>query len=642
MVRHNSDPTGSKGPAPNPGEPATPAVAGSSTEWSATLSNLLTLARQANSQFGYDKALSYLADMEEIFISKTLPDISLSLRLEMHQERGKALASKGKIEQAVAEYKKTLDLCRDSSHLKHRSETFTQVGQLLAKQGDYDRALGYLQRAIGAYRRLKDNAGICRALRNLGVIYVQLGEFEEAEITYDEAIELANEIEDRLLYADMVNNLGTIMNMKGSWERALELYRESHQIYREVGEIRKSAYTENNIGITLNERGHPDEALQYFENAYRTGQSIKDSALTLIIDINLADLHLKLGELERAQRHCIRAEKHLTDADMVNGHLVEVRKIAGIIARVEGDHETAMQYLNDALEIGRQIGAQFLEADVLLERGILFREMDRLFDALGDLESSYHLYASLKAEGRREQTEETIGSIERLYLSVFNDMAQQVDQKDPYTKGHSDRVASLALLLGRELGLRTSQLKTIVAASLLHDIGKIKIDDQTLKKKGRLSKEEFEHIKGHPQLGVDLLAGKEFPWDIKPLILHHHEKLSGAGYPHGLSGDDIPLGARIICIADVFDALTSDRVYRSAYDAETALSIMAEESGSSFDSVLLTTFIDLIKCGAADLVINSRTSRDELYSIWSQCMGDTGSRKAASGQRSVARSTATR
>jgi len=172
------------------------------------------------------------------------------------------------------------------------------------------------------------------------------------------------------------------------------------------------------------------------------------------------------------------------------------------------------------------------------------------------------------------------------------------------------------------LGLTTHTLKTIVAASLLHDLGKVQIPDEILKKAGKLSDEEFSSIKKHPELGVELLRGKEFPWEIKPLILYHHEKIDGRGYPLGLKGEDIPMGARIICIADVFDALTSDRVYRPAFDTTKALKIMEEESGQTFDPVLLKCFINMIHLGKADLAINSRTSEDEMYSIWSQCTLD--------------------
>ncbi len=589
-------------------------------DWAGTIRNLMVLAKEASSKFDFDRAIDYLTSLEEIWDGKGLPEFSLELRFELHQEKGKAYASTGRIDQAIREYQKVLEFCRDSGHLAVKSETFAQIGQLLGKQGDHDRALGYLQRAIGACRRMKDHAGVCRALRNLGVIYVELGEFDEAETHYDEAIALAEQIGDTLLYADLVNNLGTIMNMKGSPRRALELYRKSLEIYESQNEIRKSAYAINNLAITLAEQGINDEAFEYFERAFETATSIKDASLVLIVNINLADLHLKSGTLDKAKAHCCLAESYLTDENLTNGHLVETKKIAGKIALHENDFETAHRYFDEACDISREIGTQFLEAEVLLERGTLLGAMGRHFDALADLESSYHLFTSLKADGKREKTEEVIGSIESLYLRIFDSIATEVDLKDRYTKGHSDRVASLSLLLAKELGLRTSILKTIVASALLHDIGKINIDDSILKKPDKLTREEFEEIKKHPALGVELLRQKEFPWDVKPLILHHHERYDGRGYPLGLKGEDIPLGARIICIADVFDALTSDRIYRPAFDVPKALTIMNEDEGTAFDAVLLKRFVALIREGKADFVINSRTSDDELYSIWSQCI----------------------
>jgi len=616
-------------PGPDPDHPLTQMPSGDTPDWAGTIDNLMSLARDATAAFEYDKAIDYLRTMEEIWDSKGLPEFALELRFDLHKEKGKAYASLGKIDKAIAEYQKVLDHCRETSHLPVKSETFIQIGQLLCKQGDHDRALGYLQRALSAYRRLEDKAGICRALRNLGVVYVELGEFEETESAYQEAISIAREIGEQILYADLVNNLGTIMNMKGNWKRALDLYRDSLEIYQANNERRKSAYAENNIAITLADKGINDEAFVYFRQAYETATSLKDASLTLIVNINLADLNLKRGDLEEARKHCQLAEWYLKESGLINSNLAETRKLAGKISMAESDYDTALKSFNDAHAICKQIGARFMEAEILRERGTLYRVMGRHLDALADLEASYHLYTTVKADGKREQTEEIIASLERLYLEVFESMARQVDHKDAYTKGHSDRVAALAMLTAKELGLRTHMVKTIVAAGLLHDMGKISIDDEILKKPGKLTEAEFHHIQKHPELGVALLRGKEFPWDIKPLILHHHERIDGTGYPLGLKGEDIPLGARILCIADVFDALSSDRVYRDAYDTKRALDIMREESGQTFDPVLLRCFVRLVESGKADLVINSRTREDEMYSIWSQCMSDESKSTAA-------------
>lgn len=282
-----------------------------------------------------------------------------------------------------------------------------------------------------------------------------------------------------------------------------------------------------------------------------------------------------------------------------------------------------------------EIGAKYLEAEVLFERGILRRATQKHFESLSDLEASYHIYRDLKAEGKKEQTEENIQAIERLYLDIFQSMADQVDEKDTYTKGHSDRVAAFALLLGRELGLRDTSLKTVVAAGLLHDIGKLKIGDEVLKKAGKLTDDEFWTIQRHPEFGVEVLRGKSFPWDIKPLILGHHEKMDGTGYPFGLKGEDIPLGARLLCVVDVFDALTSDRVYRKAFEVEKALSIMEEEMGTAFDSVILNCFCSMIRRGESDIIINARTAKDELYHIWSACMSAADDPEPAASPNAV-------
>ncbi len=479
-----------------------------------------------------------------------------------------------------------------------------------------------MQRESGAGRRVGDDATLCRALRNLGVVYVELGEFEEAEATYDEAIGVARELSDHMVFADLTNNLGTIMSMRGQWRRALDLYRPSLDIYVAAGERRKSAYCENNMGIAYSEQKLAAHASEYFEKAYQTATEIKDSSLKLIVNINIADLQLKTGNMDKARLHAREAEEQLAASGTVNGHLVETKKIAGMIAVADGNVETAGQRFSEALELARQIGAKFLEAEVLLERGKLHSRDGQNLDALADLESSYCIFKSLNAGGRRLQTEAVIHSIEQLYLETFEQMAVEVERKDEYTKGHSDRVATMSLLLAKQLGLQPAELKTIVAAALLHDIGKIKLDDAVLKKDGRLSDDEFAQIKQHPEYAVELLDGKEFPWDVRPSILAHHERLDGTGYPYALKGDDIPLPARIISIADVFDALTSDRVYRPAYDVNRALAIMEGESSAAFDPMLLDQFVEMVRDGRFDWVVNSKTPADEMYSIWSRCMDD--------------------
>ncbi|SYZ72319.1 hypothetical protein TRIP_C20434 [Candidatus Zixiibacteriota bacterium] len=585
-------------------------------KWAATLADLLQLAKKASENFQYERALGYLATMEELWQSKALPNFSDELKFDLYNEKGRVLSKLGRYGEAVTESEKLLKFCQDKKMPAKRAEVFLEIGQLLAKQGELDRALGHLHRALGLYRRLNDPQGICKSLRNLGVIYIEMGEFDDAESSYKEAIQIALVNDQYILYADLNNNLGAIRNMKGDWEGALESYHLAKEVYEREREVRKAAYTVNNIGITFLEQEQYGRALKYFVAAVRTAESIKDASLCLILSINLTDLYLKRGEIDEAKRYCSNAETYLATEKLRNSQLVETRKLAGQIAMREGNFNEALRCFDEAFEISDELGLQYQQAEVWHEKGRLYLEMDSHMEALQSLERAIHIFSQLQAAGRIEKTENLIGSIEELYLKIFESMAHKVDQKDHYTKGHSDRVAHLALVIARELNLTDGEVKEVVGGALLHDIGKLDIADEIIKKEGKLTDDEYAEIKSHPDRGVQRLSGMTFPWNIEPLIRYHHERFDGGGYPAGLSGELIPLGARIICVCDVFDALTSERPYRAAFPAERALQVMKTEMAVAFDPVILDTLINLVHAGRLEEILNRQTSPDELYRIW--------------------------
>jgi len=173
-----------------------------------------------------------------------------------------------------------------------------------------------------------------------------------------------------------------------------------------------------------------------------------------------------------------------------------------------------------------------------------------------------------------EQTKELVASLEKGYLETLRALAKSIDAKDPYTAGHSDRVTEIALQIGRELGLDSEQMKFLRYAGIMHDIGKIGISDHILGKKGRLTDEEFKLARKHPVIGENIIEPIDFLQPVRPLVLHHHEWIDGSGYPAGLYGDQIPLGARILAAADTFDAVTSERPYQKAVSEEEAIGIL--------------------------------------------------------------------
>ena len=177
---------------------------------------------------------------------------------------------------------------------------------------------------------------------------------------------------------------------------------------------------------------------------------------------------------------------------------------------------------------------------------------------------------------------------------VVQALTSAIDAKDPYTCGHSDRVARVSVRLAKELELDDDAMNTLYMAGLLHDIGKIGIDDNVLRKAGRLTNAEFEHIKMHPELGYRIL--KDIPQfaHVLPVVLHHHEQWDGKGYPHGLVGDETPLLARIAAVADAYDAMTSDRPYRQGMPWEKVEMIFRAGAGAQWDANVVSAFFAVI------------------------------------------------
>jgi putative nucleotidyltransferase with HDIG domain len=205
------------------------------------------------------------------------------------------------------------------------------------------------------------------------------------------------------------------------------------------------------------------------------------------------------------------------------------------------------------------------------------------------------LYFAFKhAVGRIDDRLKHLGEINRQYLATIETLAQAIDAKDQVTHGHIRRVQRHAVRLARELGVTDEAvIRAVEAASLLHDTGKLAIPEHILNKPGRLTPAEFEIMKGHARIGADILSTVDFPYPVVPIVRHHHENWDGTGYPDGLRGEAIPLGARILSVVDCYDALTSDRPYRPAMSDAEALKILRDRRGSMYDPGVVDAFTSI-------------------------------------------------
>lgn len=205
------------------------------------------------------------------------------------------------------------------------------------------------------------------------------------------------------------------------------------------------------------------------------------------------------------------------------------------------------------------------------------------------LVSYYTFRASM---GRLDDANRHVVQMNDLYMSTIEALAMAVDAKDQITHGHIRRVQVFALELAKRLGVTEErQLNAIATAALLHDMGKLAIPEHILNKPGKLTPAEFDKMKRHADIGADLLTSVRFPYPVVPIVRHHHENWDGTGYPAGIAGTDIPLGARILSVVDCFDALTSDRPYRPRLTAEDAFAIVLERRARMYDPLVVDTFI---------------------------------------------------
>jgi putative nucleotidyltransferase with HDIG domain len=226
-----------------------------------------------------------------------------------------------------------------------------------------------------------------------------------------------------------------------------------------------------------------------------------------------------------------------------------------------------------------------------------------------------------------EESTDRLHKLNELYLATIRALALAIDAKDQVTHGHIRRAQVYAVGLAEALGVTDeATLKGIEAGALLHDTGKIAVPEHILNKPGKLNAHEYERMKEHVTIGADILSGIDFPYPVLPLVRHHHENWDGTGYPDGLKGEDIPLGARILSVVDCFDALTSDRPYRRALTVDAALDILRERTGTMYDARIVDTFIQvqprLTAALQAEAALEGERVDDRVEAVSSSGFGD--------------------
>ena len=484
------------------------------------------------------------------------------------------------------------------------------LGRVYLEQGNRGAAIDVLEAAVAAATQAGSASAIAQALNVVAIVYQTGGDLDRAELVYREARGTAESIRDSAPMAMIDQNLGTVASIRGDIREALEAFQRSLAGYKALGMRDQAAQVLNNIGLAYTDLGQLDRAEAAYAEAAEAFGEEHDHPNEMNVALNQVQLCIATGRFDEAQE---RAEPLLAlTGEIAPSWRGEVFRHVGVIARERGDYVRAAEYLGRAGECAEEGEDLLLKADVAEQLAELYWTQKRHRDMLAHLNQSHAIYSRMKAQHRVAQVERRNAALESRFLEMAHHWGDSIESKDHYTQGHCERVAFFACVLADSMGMDSSSLFWFRLGALLHDIGKIIVPTEVLNKAGPLTAEEWAMMKRHPEAGLELVADIDFPGDVRSVIRNHHERWDGTGYPDGLAGEEIPFAARILCVADVYDALTTARSYRDSMSHARAAEEMRSSNGQ-FDPELLGAFLSWAE--SADVPPRSTPQRTATFTM---------------------------
>jgi putative nucleotidyltransferase with HDIG domain len=516
---------------------------------------------------------------------------TLTVTLNDLYAAGRAAEEGGRWDDALAAYASLTERLDDAPEL--RAEVLRRTGNVHYYRGDLDLAAQLYQASCTVAEARGNAKDVASALNGQAAAYQMLGQLDFAEACYLRALTVAEETGHTRLAANVEQNLATIANMQGDCALALQRYEAIIQRYESAGDIQGLAGALNNVGMVHADLHDWERAESAFERALIHAQQRNDHEVVGTIQLNRADMFVQQQRFDDARLCCDQAFELFARLGSRMG-LGEAYRVYGAIFRASGKLQLADAHLEAVAELAEASDYLLLQAEALMEHALVFLDLGRNIDALRALNRAHFLFTELRARRELLDVEQRLDALERNYLVIVRAWGESIESKDLYTAGHCERVADLTTRLASIVGYSGRDLTWIRMGAILHDVGKTSVPPEVLNKPGKLTPEEALIMQRHTVAGDDIIAELGFPYDIRPIVRNHHERYDGTGYPDALAGADIPLAARVVCIADVYDALTTDRPYRKAFTREQALAQMSAEAGTVLDPGLLRLFREMI------------------------------------------------
>ena len=512
---------------------------------------------------------------------------------EALMEEARVAAASGHRELARRRFESALYLLRSPSQAGDAGTILRNIGNLYFEDGDFAAGEDCLTAAMAIADAGGDRSALARCKNALAIGYWLRGRLDDAEQLYAEAGREALAVGDVKLVAMVEQNLGTIANMRGDLAGALSHYETSLDGYRELGLDEQVGNVLNNIGMARSRLRQWEAAERTYLEALAMCAACGDVRTSLMIEVNRAETLIARNRLHDAKVICERVLRRAAPLNDLRA-ISEAQKNLGVVARDSGASDVAEHYLREAFASATTREDLLLAAEVAREQAELYSGLRRERETLQSLNTSHRLFTKLRAQQDIADVARRMRGLEQRFYDIVSAWARSIESKDPYTLGHCERVADYACAIFRAIDADQSALFWFRIGALLHDVGKINVPTEVLNKPGKLTPEERALMESHPVAGVELLKDVEFPWDVLPMVRSHHERWDGKGYPDRLTAEEIPLHARVLALADVFDALTTDRPYRRAFTPDEALRMMREDMNGAFDPTLFPIFEQLV------------------------------------------------
>lgn len=513
---------------------------------------------------------------------------SLNTNLPIILDVARAAETSGQWDDALSIYEAALQHFRAEGGAPV-AEVLRKIGLVHYYRGDFEIARDHFARSNNIAVDANQSGMVAAATNCLALVHQALGQLDLAESLYQSAQDIAVANGNTELAVMIDQNLGTIASIRGDSDGALERYEKALQRYQSMGDQTGVARTLNNMAMTQTDASNWDAAESTYDRALLAAENSHDAETLGTVQLNRAGLYLRRDRFDDARACCDQAFEIFSRMGSTSG-LGETYKTYGVLYRQTGKLHLAEAHLAVVSELAREADHALLEAEAERERALVHLDQGKKSEALRSLNRAHRLFTDLTARRELVNIDRELDALEQSYLMVVQVWGESIESRDHYTAGHCARVAEYTTALAQAMGFEGRELTWIRMGAFLHDVGKTRLPSAMLNKPGDLDADERQLMRQHPVAGDEIVADLDFPYDLRPMVRSHHERWDGVGYPDQLAGTDIPLVARILCIADVYDAMTTHRSYRAAYSSENALRLMAQQTGHMLDPELFDVF----------------------------------------------------